>query len=209
MLIVNQALSALINIIVLVLIPFFGYWLYHRLRHKRRFLDVCKRAGLQLGKPKYLAQAAIVTAVCVVAFVLWSPAVDNFTHKGSPQHAYEGLGLTVTSVAMALIYGMIQTGFCEEFLFRGLIAGALGRALGTLWGNLIQAVIFLLPHVPVVMLAPGLWIVLPLVFAGALYTGWLRIKSESILGPWLLHGALNVTTCLYVAVQTADASPAA
>ena len=38
-----------------------------------------------------------------------------------------GLGLTGTSIAMALLYGVVKTGFAEELLFRGLIAGSLGR----------------------------------------------------------------------------------
>jgi hypothetical protein len=32
--------------------------------------------------------------------------------------------------------------------------------------------------------------------------GWLRIKSGSIVGPWLIHGALNTAICLIVALRT-------
>ena len=35
------------------------------------------------------------------------------------------------------------------------------------------------------------------------FTGWLRIKSGSILGPWLIHASANVAMCLNVAIQTA------
>jgi membrane protease YdiL (CAAX protease family) len=44
--------------------------------------------------------------------------------------------------------------------------------------------------------------VLPIVFLGALVAGWLRIRSGSILGPWLMHAAANVATCLSVAART-------
>ena len=81
--------------------------------------------------------------------------------------------------------------------------GSLGRWLGLKWGNLVQAVVFLLPHIPVVVLAPELWWVLFLVLAGALFTGWVRIKSGSIFGPWLNHAVANVTICLSVAGRTA------
>ena len=47
---------------------------------------------------------------------------------------------------MALLYGVVKTGFAEELLFRGLIAGSLGRRLPLVWANLLQALIFLLPH---------------------------------------------------------------
>jgi membrane protease YdiL (CAAX protease family) len=50
---------------------------------------------------------------------------------------------------------------------------------------------------------PEMWWLLPFVFVGALFVGWIRIRSGSILGPWLVHAALNVTTCLHVASGTA------
>jgi len=40
------------------------------------------------------------------------------------------------------------------------------------------------------------------VFLGALYFGWIRIKSGSILGSWLMHASGNITMALIVAVLT-------
>ena len=103
---------------------------------------------------------------------------------------------------MALLYGVVKTGFSEELLFRGLIAGSLGRRLPLLWANLLQAVIFLVPHFLVLVARPELWVILPIVFLASLFLGWARIRSESILGPWLVHSAANVATCLMVAVRS-------
>jgi membrane protease YdiL (CAAX protease family) len=50
--------------------------------------------------------------------------------------------------------------------------------------------------------APELWGILPVVFAGALVFGWIRIKSGSIFGSWLMHAAGNVTMPLMVAART-------
>ena len=50
---------------------------------------------------------------------------------------------------------------------------------------------------------PEMWGILPIIFAGALFCGWVRIKSGSILGPWLLHASGNVAVCLSVAIRTA------
>jgi membrane protease YdiL (CAAX protease family) len=41
------------------------------------------------------------------------------------------------------------------------------------------------------------------VFVGALLFGWIRIKSGSILGSWLMHACGNVTMALMVAIRTA------
>ncbi len=96
---------------------------------------------------------------------------------------FAGLGLTGESIILALIYGVIQTGFSEELLFRGLIAGSLGRRLPLLWANVIQSIIFLLPHLLLLLIVPELWWLLIVAFFTALVKGWLRIKSDSILGP--------------------------
>jgi membrane protease YdiL (CAAX protease family) len=37
------------------------------------------------------------------------------------------------------------------------------------------------------MTMPQMWMLLPLVFVLALAMGWVRIKSGSILGSWLVH----------------------
>jgi membrane protease YdiL (CAAX protease family) len=53
------------------------------------------------------------------------------------------------------------------------------------------------------MVMPEMWTVLPLVLVGALTFGWIRIKSGSILGSWLMHASGNFAFALMVAVRTA------
>jgi len=199
----NAALSAVLNVVLLAGIPFLGYFLWHRMRHQRRLGEVARRAGLQVGDPRWIGYSAAFAVVSVAALLLWSPPVEVFTREGSPQRDFVGLGISGTSIAMALLYGIVKTGFAEELLFRGLIAGSLGRRLPLLWANLIQALVFLLPHLLVLTVMPEMWGLLPVVFVTALFLGWARIRSESILGPWLVHAAANVATCLSVAARTA------
>jgi|SRR6185295_20352789 len=113
-----------------------------------------------------------------------------------------GLGLSMSAIAMAFLSGAVQTGFAEELLFRGLIAGSLTRRLSLAWANVTQACIFLLPHLLILTVMPEMWPVLPLVFLGALSFGWVRIRSGSILGSWLMHASGNVTMALIVAIRT-------
>lgn len=199
----NAIASAVLNVVVLAGIPFLVYFLWHRIRHKRRLGEVARRAGLQVGDPKYIVYSAAFAAVSVAALLLWSPPLEHFTGESSPQRDFVGLGLTGTSVAMALLYGVVKTGFAEELLFRGLIAGSLGRRLPLVWANVVQALLFLVPHLLVLVARPELWVILPIVFAASLFLGWARIRSQSILGPWLVHAAANVATCLMVAVRSA------
>ena len=203
MLIVNAALSALVNLLILAAIPFFGYFAYHKWRHKRGFREIARRAGLQLGEPRYIGYSLAVTLVLLAALVIWSPPLEPLTREGSAQRSFVGLGLSGTVVAMALLYGVIKTGFCEELLFRGLIAGSLARRMPLVWANVVQSSIFLLPHLLLLFIMPEMWGILPLIFVISLFKGWVRIKSGSIVGPWLIHGSINVAMCLHVAIRTA------
>jgi len=200
----NAALSALANLILLAGLPLVFYVVYHKWRFQRGLAEILQRVGLQLGELRYLGYTAALTLVSVAVFLLWSPPVEPFIREGSPQRWFVGLGLGGPSILMAFLYGVVKTGLSEEILFRGLIAGSLSRRLPLLWANLLQAILFLIPHVLVVVVMPEMWILLLAVLAGALFTGWVRIRSGSILGPWLIHATLNVATCLSVAVRTAN-----
>ncbi len=157
---------------------------------------------MQLGERRYLLYSLACACVGVGVLVVWSPRLDPFTRPGSAQSQFVGLGLSASALALAFLYGVVQTAFAEELLFRGLIAGSLSRRLSFAWANITQALIFLAPHFLILRFAPELWGVLPAVFIGALVFGWLRIKSGSILGPWLMHAAGNVTIALMVAFRT-------
>ena len=110
--------------------------------------------------------------------------------------------LTTYAWTIALAYGVLKTGFTEELLFRGLLAGSLQRRMPLWAANLLQAVIFFIPHLlMVVYLAPGLWQILFSIFISSLLMGWLRMKSGSILGPWIMHAATNTTVAMMVATH--------
>lgn len=199
---VSPVVNALIAVLVLAGVPFLGYFIWHKWRHHRQFVEIARRAGLQGSDARYILICAIAGLVLVCALLVWHPSMTLFGHEGSPQRAFLGLGLGVPAVVMALLYGVVQTGFVEELVFRGLIAGSLARRLPLIWANLLQALIFLLPHLLILKTTPQLWMLLPLVFLMALLAGWVRVKSGSILGPWLLHAIVNVTICLMVAIRT-------
>ncbi len=206
MLLVTAIISALLNLVVLAGLPFLGYFIYQKLRHKRPAAEIARRAGLQLGDVHYIGYSLIAAMATVAVLLIWPPPLEPFLRAGSPQQAFMGLGLSGPAIVMALLYGVVKTGFSEELLFRGLIAGSLSRRLPNHWANLVQALIFLLPHLLVLLIMPEMWMVVPLVFMAALFAGWLRIKSGSIVGPWIIHACANVTTCLSVAARSGSAS---
>jgi membrane protease YdiL (CAAX protease family) len=200
----NAAISALVNLLVLGGLPFLVYFVYQKWRHQRNFCEIAQRAGLQIGERRYIGYGLLAAVATVAALVVWPPPFEPFLREGSPQRDFVGLGLSGLSVGMALLYGVVKTGFPEELLFRGLIAGSLSRRLPEVWANVVQALIFFAPHLLVLLIMPEMWWILPLVFVGALFAGWLYIRSGSIIGPCMIHASANVTMCLSVAARTSD-----
>ena len=200
----SAAISALARVLLLGGVPLFGYWVWQRRRYKRTFGETARRVGLQLGRQRYLVYSLLFAAVSVAALVIWVPPMEPLVRQGSIYRQFAGLGLSGQAIAMALLVGAVQTGFAEELLFRGLIAGTLSRRLPLVWANLAQALLFLLPHLGILFVAPETWQwgMLPVVYAGALVFGWVRIQSGSILGSWLVHASGNVTMALLVAART-------
>ncbi|MCI0620127.1 MAG: hypothetical protein L0387_00355 [Acidobacteria bacterium] len=53
-LLVNAAISALLNLVLLGGLPYLFYFAYHKWRHKRGIVEIAQRAGLQLGEARYV-----------------------------------------------------------------------------------------------------------------------------------------------------------
>ncbi|MCA9068962.1 MAG: hypothetical protein KDA84_08570, partial [Planctomycetaceae bacterium] len=70
-----------------------------------------------------------------IILAFWPPSLEGSIRDGSGFQSFQGLGLSPLAVAMAFLYGVVKTGFAEEFLFRGLIAGSLSRRLPLAWAN--------------------------------------------------------------------------
>jgi membrane protease YdiL (CAAX protease family) len=200
----STAVWALAQVLLLSGVPLFGYWIWQRWRYRRTFSETAQRAGLQLGRPRYLVYSLLFAAAGAAGLVIWPPPLEPLVRQGSMYRQFAGLGLSREAIAMALLYGVLQTGFTEELLFRGLIAGSLSRRLPLLWANLAQALPFFLLHLGILFIARETWVwqMLPVVFAVTLVFGWLRIQSGSILGSWLIHASGNVTMALVVAART-------
>lgn len=200
----NTAVSALTQVLLLGGLPLFGYWIWQRQRYGRTSRETARRAGLQLGRTRYLVYSLLFATAGAAGLVIWPPPLEPLVRQGSMYRQFAGLGLSGQAIGMALLNGALQTGFTEELMFRGLIAGSLSRRLPLLWANLAQALLFFLPHLGILFIARESWVwgMLPVVFAVALLFGWLRIQSGSILGSWLIHGSANVTMALVVAART-------
>jgi membrane protease YdiL (CAAX protease family) len=204
---VDFVVSAILNAFVLAGTPLLVYLVYHRRRHGRSAAEILDRAGLKRGELRYVGYCAALSALGLAAFLLSQPPIEELAREGSAWRPFLGVGLGTKGILMSLVYGILKTGFPEELLFRGLIAGSLSRRFSLPWANLLQALVFLASHLFVLFLMPEQWMFLLWVFLGSLFLGWARIRSGSILGPWLTHACLNVTTGMYVAGASVPPAP--
>jgi uncharacterized protein len=189
-------LQALQNMLWMV-VPAAVYALVVRVRWSLRPSEIAARLGLTSGtRRSYLIAMAFTFAL--VPVVIWVSRWTS-TFEGSMLAPYVGAPPSSENLGRIFNYGVLATGLPEELLFRGLIAGALFRHLRFWSANVLQAVIFLLPHLLILLVAPALWplaIVLPL--ALGLVAGWLRYTSGSIGPCVVLHAVPNMAGALAV-----------
>jgi membrane protease YdiL (CAAX protease family) len=104
---------------------------------------------------------------------------------------YAGMTASPWSFLQAFIYEAIYIALGEESFFRGFLGGLLMRRLGFHLGNVIQALIFLLPHLLILTISLALWPLILAQFIAGWLQGWLFFKSGSILPGWLAHALGN------------------
>lgn len=93
--------------------------------------------------------------------------------------------------------GIILSAIGEEVFFRGLLGGIFIRRLRFWWGNTLQALVFLMLHVPLLFVDVRLAAMLPAQFTA----GWLRYKSGSFLPGGLVHAAVTIIAGLLALYQ--------
>jgi uncharacterized protein len=113
---------------------------------------------------------------------------------------YSDISLSPVLIAGLLLSGAINT-LGEELFFRGMLGGWLVRKLGFLTGNAIQALLFLLPHLLLLLVSLQLWPLVVFQAIGGWALGWLRHRSTSIFPGWLAHALANIGTAILVSLR--------
>jgi uncharacterized protein len=158
-----------------------------------RWNNIFEKIGWQGSPPIYflwaLGAMAIVAGLGWLAFqfipseVLQDP---NINIAG-----YAGWTLSITSFLLAWLREAIYVALGEEIFFRGFLGGWLVRRLGFMIGNVIQTLIFLLPHLLLLLVSLSLWPIILVQGVAGWLLGWLRYRSGSILPGWLAHSLAN------------------
>ena len=109
---------------------------------------------------------------------------------------YTGLSLSLSSFIFALLREAFYVALGEEIFFRGLLGGWLEQRFGFMKGNTMQAFVFLLPHLLLLLVSLSFWLVVIVQFLAGWALGCLRSRSGSILPGWLAHSLMNALGAL-------------
>lgn len=166
------------------------------MRHRERpWQRVWKALGWRGSDPIWFAWAVLIAVAAggatTIAFVLLVPGYVRHPAAGTDQYAYARLGLSLASVARVFGFEAVNQTLGEEVFFRGLLGGWLMTRLGFQVGNALQAFLFLVPHLTLLIVSTRLWPILLFQLAGGWLLGWLRFRSGSILPGWLSHTIVN------------------
>ncbi|MHA6696143.1 CPBP family intramembrane glutamic endopeptidase [Homoserinimonas sp. A520] len=171
--------------LILFVIPSAIYFLIQGNRRHLGRTSAAKRLGATWGTGSaYLWALALLIPLGVLGYL----AIILI-----PTEALSTPGVSVAKVtSIAAVLGVTLRALGEEIFFRGLLGGLLVRRLGFTRGNLLQSVIFLVPHTLLLFIDANLWPLLPVQFAAGWLLGWLRTKSGSFLPGALVHAAANI-----------------
>lgn len=177
---------------VLFCVPTIIYVIMQARRPEVSATVALRRAGVARGSPQAYGWAAMLLLPLVLAGWLAIVLI--------PPEVFEMPGVSIaqfTSVGAAAGIALRAAG--EEVFFRGLLGGSLIRHLGFAWGNILQAVLFLIPHLVLLLIDLRTWPVIPVQFAAGWMLGWLRHKTGTFVPGAVAHALANIAAGLITA----------
>jgi len=203
--ILSKFISAIIQVLLFILIPFLVYVI-----RKRKINGFFKYIGLIKPINKTISWSIIVAIIGVISVTLFPlifPEIKVLmTMKGTVAGNLKIMGLSYNTIIILTIFALIQTSFSEEILFRGFIAKQLISWLGFRIGNTIQAVLFGIMHVALLLfiIEPNYpFLIFVFIFSGLFgyILGYIKEKigNGSIIPGWIAHGIANFVSFYLVA----------
>ena len=132
------------------------------IRRGKEWRQIQEELGWTRGEPVHYIHAvgvAFVTGVLMLGVMRMVPD-DVLESPMVSTSVYAGMSLSFFSFLGAWLREGFYVALGEEVFFRGLLGGWLERRYGFNIGNLIQSVVFLLPHLLLLLVSPSFWLVI-------------------------------------------------
>lgn len=201
----NEILSALLQVIFLTFIPFIFF-----LFRKDKTISFKKYIGFYKAPASsyayVLTGALFFIAMGIVVIFISENVKSAVLSPNSVTGKLKAMGLSINSIGILLIIALFKTSLSEEIFFRGFIAKRLINKLGFRTGNIIQSLIFGLVHLVLFYFLTHAGIFsLAGIFIFSSAAGWVigfikeKKAAGSILPGWAAHGIGNTVSYFIIA----------
>jgi uncharacterized protein len=202
---INEIISAILQVLVFTLIPFVVYLISHR-----KIKGFFEYLGLKATTQKAVLLALLSSLLFVIGGIslafLSSEIREILTTPPSIQGKLREMGVTPVSITILLIIAWFKTSLAEEIFFRGFIAKRLVNWLGFQVGNIIQSVIFATIHLVLFLALSNAgvgFLIFIFLFSGT--AGYVieyineRYGEGSIIPGWISHALGNTISYAVIA----------
>ena len=179
--------------------------IYAALRHWRQgesWRLVTDKLGLTAGNRSGYAIAGALAVLLIGATWLILHALPASVLHDPRVTASQGAALHISALTVALVLAqqLLLVAVWEELFFRGFLGGWLVRKLGFRRGNAIQATLFVIPHLLLLLVSLAFWPLLILQWGFGWINGWLRTTTGSIGPGVLVHTVANAAAIVLAAL---------
>lgn len=143
-----------------------------------------------------LALLLAVLLLALAGLIFHFFPIDRVFLRETAYKNYNIPSITFSVVFLVFMKELFFTATGEELFFRGLIGGYFFRKYSFMKANILQTIVFTLPHALLLLISMKLFPILILIFISGWILGWLRYKSHSILPGILAHSLVNTGSIL-------------
>ena len=155
--------------------------------------NIFANIGFSISFPKFYIIGigiSLLTVVVVILLYLLFPIEISLLKNTTFTH-YQNYEITLLTISIIFFRELLFIAFWEELFFRGLIGGILFRTYSFKIANSLQTLIFLIPHLLLLIISIELLPFLLVIIVSGWLLGWLRYKSNSILPGSIAHALTN------------------
>lgn len=194
---IDVFISTITQCTIFIGIPWIVYLIFEKEKNGFfRWIGLYKPLSTKWIKPAIIA--FFVSAIIMVGPLLAFIRMGSISEEMLNSLNLQSRGFSLETIVIVLVKAIFQTALAEEVLFRGFIGKRIRRKLGYIKGNLIQAILFGLPHgIPLILVFKAYAFGLTL-FISATIVGFIlfyineKRANGSIIPSILLHSTANI-----------------